>query len=56
MYHVPRQSISGTGRLLAAAVLALVLFLIFAVSFIDLGPGKGDPFHQPQQAPAGLGL
>jgi hypothetical protein len=56
MYLVPRKSLSRTGRPLAAAVLALVLFLVFAVSSIDLGPSRGDPFQQPQQAPAGLGL
>jgi len=56
MYHFPRPSSSRTGRPLAAAVLALVLFLVFAVSFIDLGPSRGDPFQQPEQAPAGLGL
>jgi len=52
---LPHQSPS-TLRHIAALVLAIVMFLVFAPSLPDLGQVGSDLGRQPLHAPAGLDL
>ena len=56
MYQVPPHQSPSIVRHLAALVVAIVMFLVFAPSLNDLGQVGGDPVHQPLHAPAGLDL